>query len=159
MITSQPSHQASPLEVKGFLEWAGQRILSLPVKNIYPQTYRSFWPDFPQDVHTAYGYSNVRLRPPPPSKDEIPLIDEILGLIVMVPQERQRRILNARALVSPITGRYLFPWAKISFLLKADPRTIKGLHAKGLEFIARRVTESDVGRFRSIIGVNQSLQT
>jgi len=150
-------YTTSPDEVKTFLEWAGQRILSLPVHGLYPQTYRSFWPDYPQDPNTAYGYSNVKLRPPPPSKDEIPFVDEILDLILLVPIERQRRILNARSLINPTTGRYIFPWSKISFLLHSDPRTIKNLHKKGLEFIAGRLSEDTVGRFRTIIGVNQSL--
>jgi hypothetical protein len=150
-------NHTTPQEIKHFLEWAGQRILALPARNLYPQNFRSFWPDYPDDKHTAYGYSNTKLRPPAPSKDEIPLVDEILQLVLMVPIEKQRRILNARALISPINGRYLFPWSKISVLLRSDPRTIKTLHRKGLEFIAIRVEDERVGRFRAIIGVNQYL--
>ncbi len=143
-----------PKEVQSWLEWAGVRLLSLQVPRAHPQGFRSYWPDYPHDKNTAYGYTNIRLRPPPPSKDDIPLIDEIFSLILLTPNIIERRVLNSRALIRPINQRYLYSWRKIALMIASDPKTAKSIHRKGLEKIAAEVARDRVGHFRIHLGLN-----
>ncbi len=58
------SSSPSPLEIQSWLEWAGGRMLSIQVHGAWPSAYRSFWPDYPDDQITAYGYTPSRMRAP-----------------------------------------------------------------------------------------------
>ena len=100
----------SPSELQSLLEWAGQKLLSLPVPKVKPSGYQSFWPDYPDDMNTAYGYTGIRFRPPRPSSDEIPIMDEILNLILLVDDPLIRKILQSRSLIttlSIVTGKQI----------------------------------------------------
>lgn len=65
-------------------------------------------------------------------------MDEVLSWIQLIPQENYvlRRIVGARALVSPLTGRHLFSWRRLGKLLGADARAVQRWHEKGLSLIA-----------------------
>lgn len=140
-----------PSEVQSWLEWAGERLLALPVHGTHPASYRSFWPDYPLDVATAYGYTAACFHPPAPGKAEIPLIDEIYAIIALTPDHPQRRLLQARSLVAPLNGRYLYSWTKLAEVFHRDRRAVKRTHYSGLCVIAAQVPANSVARFREFI--------
>lgn len=147
----------SPSEIQSWLEWAGGRMLAVQVCGTRPSSYRSFWPDYPDDSFTAYGYTNERLRLPSPSAPDISLMDEILSLVLLTPIILQRRVLNARAIVHPINGRHIFPWSKIAHLINSDYRSVVLTHKKGLEVIARETPLPAAHRIRSSLLFGPSL--
>lgn len=136
-------------EIQSWLEWAGQSLLSLRVNGTRPSSYRSFWPDYPDDVHTAYGYSNTSIRAPSPGSQEIPLMDEILNLVSLTPVILQRRIINARILIRPLNGKYLYSWSRIALEIHLDRRAVKSQYNLGLQTIAGKIPDSTAQRFRS----------
>lgn len=118
------------------LEEAGTTLLCLPISGSRPYLRVSRWPA----IHTAidaYGWSGARLRPPMPPAAAISRMDETLRWIGLIPDDKYvlRRIVGARALVSPLTGRHLFPWRRLGGLLGADGRAVKRWHAKAITFI------------------------
>jgi hypothetical protein len=64
-------------------------------------------------------------------------MDEALGWIVRIPQERVvlRRIVGARALVSPATGRHIYSWRRIAKAVGLDHKAVQRLHRQGIEII------------------------
>ena len=96
----------------------------------------SAWPAVNASAE-AYGWSGSRLKPAVPPAAAITRMDEALGWIRLIPQENYvlRRIVGARALVSPLTGRHLFSWRKLGTLIGADGRAVQRWHAKGIAMI------------------------
>lgn len=120
------------------LEEAGRTLLALP--NTGPTTHlRVTRHDIVQTAIEAYGWSKMdaRLRPPIPSSAHITRMDEALDWIPRIPIDRYvlRRIVGARALISPITERHLFPWRRLATLLGADHKAIQRWHAQGIDLI------------------------
>jgi hypothetical protein len=120
------------------LEEAGRTLLSLP--NTGPSTQlRTTRHDIVQSAIEAYGWTRVdaRLRPAMPSSAHITRMDEALDWIPRIPRDRYvlRRIVGARALISPITERHLFPWRRLGALLGADHKAIQRWHAQGIDLI------------------------
>lgn len=120
------------------LEEAGRTLLALPSPG--PSTrLRTTRHDVVQSAVEAYGWARVdaRLRPAMPSAQHITRMDEALDWIPRIPADRYvlRRIVGARALVSPITERHLFPWRRLGILLGADHKAIQRWHAQGIDRI------------------------
>lgn len=149
----------NPSEVQSWLEWAGGRMLSIQVHGARPSSYRSFWPDYPDDQSTAYGYTPARMRAPSLNSSEVVLMDEILSLVSLTPNILQRRILNARALVHPLNNRHLYSWAKIAILIHSERRAVKLLHKRGLEILSQSVPSPVLYRVRSSLFFGPSLST
>lgn len=78
-----------------------------------------------------------RLHPAVPSAGLITRMDEALGWIPLIPRDRSvlRRIVGARALVNPVTDRYLYPWRRLGVLLGADHKAVQRWHAQGIDII------------------------
>jgi hypothetical protein len=90
----------------------------------------------------GYGWdATPRLRAPVPDAATITRMDEALGWIVLIPQDRYvlRRIVGCRTLISPLTERYLYPWRRIAALLGADHKAIQRWHAQGIDLIVAAV--------------------
>jgi hypothetical protein len=64
-------------------------------------------------------------------------MDEALRWPVLIPLDKfvLRRIVCARMMVSPRTGRHLFPWRRIGTLLGADHKAIQRWHEQGIHII------------------------
>jgi len=118
------------------LEEAGATLLSLPSGGARTELRTSAWPAIHAEAE-AYGWSGARLKPASPAAQAISRMDEALGWIRLIPQENYvlRRIVGARALVSPLTGRHLFSWRRLGGLLGADGRAIQRWHGKGIAMI------------------------
>lgn len=123
--------------VASYLEEAGATLLALPLSGPRTNLRTSAWPVVHAAIE-AYGWSGARLRPAVPPPAAISRMDEVLSWIQLIPQENYvlRRIIGARALVSPLTGRHLFSWRRLGRLLGADARAVRRWHEKGLAMIA-----------------------
>lgn len=125
------------------LQEAGTALLCLPNTG-YSTRLRSPHYDVVHSAIEAYGWSPAdnRLRPPIPDSKQISRMDEALAWLVLIPADKYvlRRIVGARALVSPITGRHLHPWRRLAALLGADHKAIQRWHAQGIEIILRELS-------------------
>ena len=120
------------------LEEAGTALLALPHSG--PSTrLRMSRHDVVHSAIEAYGWQAVesRLRPPVPSSARVSQMDEAMGWITLITVDRYvlRRIVGARSLVSPITGRHLYPWRRLGSLLGADHKAIQRWHRQGIDII------------------------
>ena len=127
------------------LEEAGRTLLALP--NVGPTTrLRTSRHDIVQSAIEAYGWQNVdqRVRPAIPSHLHVTRMDEALDWIPLIPRDRYvlRRIVGARALVSPVTERHLFSWRRLATLLGADHKAIQRWHAQGVDLIVNTLNAS-----------------
>jgi Domain of unknown function (DUF6362) len=144
----------SPKELQVWLEWAGSKLLALNVKSPLPKEPSCAWPEFKQDATQAYGYTNERLRPPQPTALDIELMDRILVFPSLIKDIDSRRIVNARALVTPLGNRYLYSWSKIAFMLHTNRQTVRRLHNKGLCEIIPQIAKEKVDAIRLLLGHN-----
>lgn len=150
------SHKADtgPLlanEVQQWLEWAGCHLLAMGLSSPFPKEPNCAWPEYAQDKHLAYGYTGLRLRPALPNRFEIDLMDKILELPMLVSDIQIRRIINARALVTPVGNRYVNSWTKIAFMLHTSVPRVKRMHDKGLNEIVRKLPEEKVYTIRQTL--------
>ena len=118
------------------LEEAGRTLLALPGTG-YSTKLRTSSLDIVRTAMEAYGDANGRVRPSIPSAAHITRMDEALGWIPMIPQDRYvlRRIVGARCLVSPMTDRPLYSWRKLGDLLGADHKAVQRWHAQGIALL------------------------
>ncbi len=118
------------------LEEAGRTLLALPGTG-YSTRLRTSSLDIVRTAMEAYGGAGGRVRPSIPSAAHITRMDEALGWIPMIPQDRYvlRRIVGARCLVSPMTDRPLYSWRKLGDLLGADHKAVQRWHAQGIALL------------------------
>ncbi len=136
---------ASPIKITNYdiqnlLEWAGEKLLSLPVANLKPKPYRSAWPEFKQE--TNQDFSHKSFRPSPPNGNEIDTLDKIFALVVLIPDIHTRRIIQARSLINPITHRHVYHWLEIGELLNLNRKTLRRKYDSGLNLIATKSNSS-----------------
>lgn len=117
-------------------EEAGQTLLALPSRGHSPRLRMARY-DIVHEAVEAYGWQPSGIRPPHPSGAAIDRMDEAFGWLRLIPDERfvLRRIVAARALIHPITGRHLFPWRRLGTALRADHKSIQRWHKDGLRLI------------------------
>lgn len=118
------------------LEEAGTAMLAMPNTG-YGTRLRTSQVDIVRTAIEAYGWQGGRLRPAMPDAATITRMDEAMAWLALIPVDRYvlRRIVGARSLVSPSTGRYLFPWRRLGGLLGADHKAIQRWHAQGIDLI------------------------
>ena len=127
--------------VKDWLEWAGSKLLAMPIQRPGPSRIHAIWPEFPQDVNTAYGYTELRPIMPKTPADEIPIMDTILELPLLIENLTSRHIVQARLLVRPLSGRYVYTWSHLARMLHSDRRAVIRWHQHGLRQILIRIGE------------------
>ncbi len=126
------------------LEEAGSVLLALP--NTGPTTkLRTMRHDVVHSAIEAYGWAEAggRLRPPMPSSAQISRMDQAMGWVGLIPADKYvlRRIVGARSLVSPFTGRHLYPWRRLGGLLGADHKAIQRWHAQAIDLIVAALNQ------------------
>ncbi|CAH2602602.1 conserved protein of unknown function [Rhodovastum atsumiense] len=117
------------------LEHAGRTLLALP--DTGPRLgYRLRAFEIIRPMVEAWG-ADRRMRPPLPHPHDVTLMDEAFCWLACIPQDRYvlRRIVGARALVSPLTDRHLYSWSRLGTVLGADSRAIRRWHATGVDMI------------------------
>jgi hypothetical protein len=140
--TSPQKKEITNYEIQSLLEWAGEKLLSLPIRNAKPQSYKNNWPEFKQLPNQDFSHKSF--RPSPPNGNEIDTLDKIFDLILILPNPTIRRIIQARSLINPISHRHLYPWLTISEFLNLDRRTVKRHYDFGLNQIARNSRQSHI---------------
>lgn len=123
------------------LEEAGSTLLSLPHSG-WSTRLRTSRLDIVHAAAEAYGYEhNAKLRPAVPDSSQVSRMDEAFAWLLLIPQDRYvlRRIVGARAMVSPLTGKHLYPWRRLAALLGADHKAVQRWHADGIGLIARSI--------------------
>ncbi len=130
----------SAAEVLLRLEEAGATLLAMPATG-YSTRMRQMRFDIVHTALEAYGWEAPPLRAPAPSAAAISAMDEAFGWLALIPEANflLRRILGARALVHPITGRHLFPWRRLAAAVGADHKSVQRWHAQGLDMVVRRI--------------------
>jgi hypothetical protein len=118
------------------LEAAGAALLALPQTG-YSTRLRTSSLDIVRSALDAYSPGESRIRPPVPSSREVDEMEQALAWIPLIPLERYvlRRIVGARALVNPMTGRHMFTWRRLAASLGADHKAVQRWHAQGIGMI------------------------
>jgi hypothetical protein len=116
------------------LQEAGATLLALPRTGHSTRLRTSY-----QDVAllVASSQTSVSRRYAAPAPDAIDRMDEALAWISLIPQDRYvlRRIVGARAVIDPISGRHWYSWRRLGWLLGADHKAVKRWHAQGIALI------------------------
>ena len=144
-MTTRPT----TFEVQSWLEWAGERLLTLQVSGTKPQSYRSFWPDYPDDPFTAFGYTDEIIKTIPPSAEGVSLADKISDLILLISASDVRRIVQLRSLISPTRNNHIYSWSLIAKKLHSERRLVKWKYNRGLIFIVNKARPSEIEFIRS----------
>jgi hypothetical protein len=118
------------------LEEAGATLLALPSGG-FSTRLRTSSLEIVRAAAECYAFAEKRIRPPVPSAARITRMDEALSWITLIPLDRYvlRRIVGARALVSPTTDKHLFPWRRLAAALGADHKAVQRWHAEGISMI------------------------
>jgi hypothetical protein len=68
-------------------------------------------------------------------------MDEAFGWLALIPEGQYvlRRILGARALVHPLTGRHLYPWRRLAAVLGSDHKAVQRWHGQGVALLVREL--------------------
>ena len=118
------------------LEEAGCTLLALPQSG--PSTrLRQSGLEWVRDAASAYPPHRTHLRPATPSAAAIDRMDRVLAWIPRIPVDKfvLRRVVGARCLISPATGRYLFTWRRLGTAIGADHKAVQRWHAQGINLI------------------------
>ena len=118
------------------LEEAGTTLLALP--NSGPSTRLvQGGLEWVRDAAEAYGAARAKIRPAVPSAAQITRMDQALGWVSRIPDDRYvlRRIVGARSLVNPMTGRYLYSWRRLGHAVGADHKAMQRWHTQGIDLI------------------------
>jgi hypothetical protein len=120
------------------LEEAGSTLLAMPSRG-YTTNMRQMRFDIVHTALEAYGWAAPALRAPVPSASAISHMDEVFGWLRLIPEESfvLRRIVGARALVHPITGRHLYSWRRLAAMLGADHKSVQRWHGSGIAMVVQ----------------------
>lgn len=123
-------------EVIERLEEAGATMLAMPSRG-YKTGLRMSRFDVVNIAIEAYGWEKTHVRPASPSAEAVTRMDQAFAWLLIIPEKKyvMRRIVGARALVHPLTGRYLYSWRKLGEILGTDHKAIQRWHAQGVELI------------------------
>lgn len=118
------------------LEEAGASLLALPDSG-WTTKLRSSTVELVRTTAEAYGRAGARIRPAVPSAEKITRMDEAMGWLQLIPDDRflLRRVAGARSLVHPITERHLFAWRRLGTALGADHKAVQRWHSEAINII------------------------
>jgi len=118
------------------LEEAGTTLLALP--NSGPSTRLvQGGLEWIRDAAESYGAARAKIRPAVPSAAHITRMDQSYRWISRVPADKYvlRRVVGARSLVHPMTGRHLYSWRRLGTAVGADHKAVQRWHAQGIDMI------------------------
>ena len=128
--------RATVEDVLAALEEAGCTLLALP--NSGPSTrLRQSGLEWVHDVADAYPPDRTQIRPAIPSAASIDRMDRVLAWIPRIPADKfvLRRVVGARCLINPTTGRHLFSWRRLGIAIGADHKAVQRWHTQGIRLI------------------------
>jgi hypothetical protein len=148
--TVERSDKIAPAELQFWLEWAGGKLMAMQIRGTRPSGYRSYWPDFKAEgFNHGYGYTGERLRPQAPNSEQIDLMDQILTLPNLVSDITARRIISARMVITPVSGRYIYTWTRLAQILHTDRRIVRRKFDDGLTTLAANLSPEKIHTLRS----------
>lgn len=118
------------------LEEAGATLLSMPntghSTRLRMGTLRPL-PDAEDALHAVPG----PVRAPVPSAANVDRMDQAFVWVSLIPEAKfvLRRVVHARALVNPLTGKHLFAWRRLAATVGADHKAVQRWHAQGIDII------------------------
>lgn len=118
------------------LEEAGATLLALP--NSGPSTRLAQGGlEWIRSAAESYGFQRARLRPAVPSAQKITRMDQAYLWMALIPHDKYvlRRIVGARSLIHPLSGRYIFSWRRLGTAIGADHKAVQRWHAQGIDMI------------------------
>lgn len=109
-------HPTTDDEVKAALYSAGETLMALRVARCYPAGYRSCMPEY---LREPGDKAETDFVCPQPNSRAVSAMDKTLAWIDLLPghtdyQQRIRRLVLARLLVSPRTGAPVFGWRRLA---------------------------------------------
>lgn len=114
------------------LEEAGSTLLAMHLGRVGPsERVTAAWPEMLRDSFIDLPDPHRKIRMVP-GADKITRMDEALGWIELVPNATYRRVLCARCLVLPQSGRHLRSWSSIARTLHADREAVQWWHDKAI---------------------------
>jgi len=125
-------------EIVRRLEDAGAALLAMPSTG-YSTRMRQMRFDIVHTALEAYGWETPSLRAPAPDASAISAMDEAFGWLALIPESQflLRRILGARALVHPLTGRHLFTWRRLASSVGSDHKSVQRWHGQAVDIVVR----------------------
>ncbi|MDT7950428.1 MAG: DUF6362 family protein [Acetobacteraceae bacterium] len=118
------------------LEEAGLTLLALPNTGPSTRLVQSGM-EWAQNIAQAFEASRAKIRPAVPSAAHITRMDQAYRWISRLPDDKYvlRRVVGARSLVSPMTGRHLYSWRRLGTAIGADHKAVQRWHAQGIDLI------------------------
>jgi len=120
------------------LEAAGETLLSMRLGSPMPAAVRSAMPEVVQSWE-SYGWSDEPSRPAIPDAVAISRMDISYQWLALIKAPVTRRVVAARSLVSPTTGRLIFPWRRLGAVIKAHHASVQLWHAQGIAAIVQKL--------------------
>lgn len=140
MLTRNLLHKATaPINAETViarLEEAGSALLALPNTGPSTRLVQSGL-EWIRDASEQFSQPQTKLRPAAPDAATITRMDEALAWIPLIPADRfvLRRVVGARSLINPMSGRYVFSWRRIAGAIGADHKAVQRWHAQGIDLI------------------------
>ena len=118
------------------LEEAGITLLSLPNTGPSTRLVQSGM-EWVRSAAESYGAARAKIRPAVPSAAHITRMDQSYRWVSRIPDDKYvlRRVIGARSLVNPMTGRHLYSWRRLGTAIGADHKAVQRWHAQGIDMI------------------------
>lgn len=132
------------------LEEAGATLLALP--NSGPSTRLAQASlEWIRSAAESYGFHRAKVRPAVPSAAHITRMDQTYRWVSRLPQDKYvlRRVVGARSLVNPMTGRHLYSWRRLGLAVGADHKAVQRWHAQGIDLIVAMLNRRETADFYS----------
>ncbi len=133
------------------LEEAGTTLLAMP--NTGPSTRMvQGGLEWIRSAAESYGMGRARIRPSVPSAAHISRMDQAYRWISRIPEDKYvlRRIVGARSLVHPLTGRHLYSWRRLGTAIGADHKGVQRWHAQGIDMLVGLLNGRDPAPHRPL---------
>ena len=126
------------------LEEAGATLLSLPNSGPSPRLAQASL-EWIRSAAESYGFHRAKVRPAVPSAAHITRMDQTYRWVSRLPQDKYvlRRVVGARSLVNPMTGRHLYSWRRLGIAVGADHKAVQRWHAQGIDMLVAMLNRSD----------------
>lgn len=128
------------------LERAGATLLAMRTRSPMPAPYRCALPAVLRDVYDTWDWTEPATswdnRPAIPNAAAVSQMEATMAWLGYIPQARYvlRRIVAARLLVNPITGKHVIHWRKLGAVLHCSHEACRGWHAAGIAMIVEGLT-------------------
>lgn len=110
-------------------------LLALKVGGLSPQGYRCQMPEPVRSIWTAYGSEQARLNWPAPSSAAIDRMEEVMGWLPLVDDVVCRRVVAARMLTHPLSGRPIVSYGRLAKAFSTSRSTVERWFWRGVDDI------------------------